>query len=423
VASRIRRTVLVALLLAGGLLAPAPPAGAGGEPQLEHLAQIDIGDRHACARTDGGRVWCWGAGQFGRLGRGSEAPSEVPVRVLQPAANTPLVGVRDLSVGGGHACVVLTNGQVRCWGGNGAGQLGNGLTTGFSTRPVVVRAMSGPGPLTGVASVSAGANHTCAVLTNGQVRCWGMGTFGQLGTGNRNPAPRPRAVRTVAGSGPLTGVASVSAGVGHTCAVLGNGEARCWGQGGDGEIGDGTTPDFAVRPRRVLNPAGTGPLVGVRAIAAAIQHSCAVLVSGQVRCWGLDLLGALGNGPGGSSTRPIVVRAPSGTGPLTGATSIAAGDYHTCVVVTGRQVRCWGENGYGSLGNDGAPTESQLPVVVTNTIGSAPFVTATSIGASADHTCARLASGKARCWGLNGDFELGNAFPADAPRPVPVLAP
>jgi alpha-tubulin suppressor-like RCC1 family protein len=112
-----------------------------------------------------------------------------------------------------------------------------------------------------------------------------------------------------------------------------------------------------------------------------------------------------------------------GIGRLTGVSRIVGGRYHTCAVVTGRQVRCWGDNASGDLGNDDANVASHLPVVTLGLAGSPRLVTVTQLGASAGHTCALVASGRARCWGSNDHFELGNQFPGPAARPVPVIAP
>jgi alpha-tubulin suppressor-like RCC1 family protein len=422
--SRSVRALLALVALATALVGLAPPAGAGGDPHLTGLAGVDIGDVHACARTTDGRVWCWGRNNTGQLGDG-DAPndSDVPVRVLGPNGTTPLTAVTGLSVNQSHSCVVLSNHQARCWGDNSAGQLGDG-TEDPREHAVVVRNPTDTGPLTGVAQISAGGNHTCAVLTNGQVRCWGSGTFGQLGNGADDEFHLPRRVLALAGTGPLTGAATVSSAGANTCVVLRNHEARCWGQNSDHELGSAFGGDFAYRPKRVLNATGTAPLANVRAIAAGGQFACASLLNGQARCWGKDSVGSLGNGPDGDQPFPRAVLDVDGVGPLTGATRIAAGQYHACAVVTGRELRCWGDNFNGDLGNNQANVSSQLPVVVLNTVGQPRLRTVTQIGLGGSHSCARLANGEARCWGGNSFRELGNHFNVPyEEHPVPVLAP
>jgi alpha-tubulin suppressor-like RCC1 family protein len=316
----------------------------------------------------------------------------------------------------------MANGQARCWGINFNGQLGDG-TQDDADHAVVVRNGAGTGPLTGVVQIVAGNNGTCAVLRSGQARCWGSSTFGQLGVGDDGQHPLPTPVLALTGSGPLTGVATLTLAESNGCAVLRNHEARCWGQNTDHELGSATDAPFSYRPRRVLNRTGTGPLRNVRNISAAAGRTCATLVDGQVRCWGADTLGGLGNGPGGNRRWPSMVLDVDGVGPLTGASRIASGRYHSCVVVTGREVRCWGDGTAGAVGDDSTGV-AQLPVVVHNTLGQPRLVTVTQIGLSEHHSCARLVSGRARCWGANGSKELGNRGTLlEETHPVPVLAP
>jgi alpha-tubulin suppressor-like RCC1 family protein len=344
--------------------------------------------------------------------------------VLGPNGTTPLTGVIGLSVNQTHSCVVLANHQARCWGSNSAGQLGDGNADDTADHAVVVENGSGTGPLTGVAQISAGSNHTCAVLTNGQVRCWGSGTFGQRGDGTDDEAHRPRRVLALSGNRPLAGVATVSAGGANTCAVLRNHQARCWGQNTANEVGSSFRGTYALRPKRVLNGTGTAAMAVVRSIATGGGFACATLLNGQARCWGSDDLGELGNGPGGDQRFPRPVLDVDGVGRLTGATRIAAGQRHACAVVAGRELRCWGDNFNGDLGNGQANTPGQLPVVVLNTLGQPRLRTVTQVGLGDTHSCARLANGEARCWGGNGFRELGNQFPSlYENHPVSVLAP
>jgi alpha-tubulin suppressor-like RCC1 family protein len=411
---------VMAVVVIAAALGPVGPAEAGGDPRLVAVTQVDIGGNHACARTDAGRVRCWGRNDDGQLGLGSMSDTPVPTLVRAPAGPGPLSGVRSVAVGSEQTCAVLTNGQARCWGANGQGQLGDGTVT-TRLRPVVVRATNGVGPLTGVVRIAMGNQHTCAVLTNGQARCWGDNVFRQLGTGNTQDSRLPKPVRTVAGLGALAGVVAIDAGESHTCAVLRTTQARCWGQAGDGQAGVPNPPQFAARPLQVRNGAGTGPLVGVRSIAVGVQHTCATLTNGQARCWGLDQLGQLGNGPAGPSLLPVKVLDVDGVGPLIGTLQAAAGRNHTCVNLATRQVRCWGDGFSGQLGN-GVTGASTLPDETLNTVASGPLVGVTQLGSGPDHTCARLTNGQARCWGTNTYSELGNRLTGTETHAVPVLA-
>jgi len=203
----------------------------------------------------------------------------------------------------------------------------------------------------GVTQVTADESHSCARLTNGQARCWGASLDGEAGDGDDVDRPNPVVVRNPNNTGPLTGVVQIEAGTYNTCAVLSNGQARCWGFNGDGQAGDGTFVDYRFLARVVKNAAGTGPLTNVSRIAAGERHTCALLTNGQVRCWGENVSGELGTGaPGAPQNLPRVVRNRLDTGPLLGVTQIDAGNSRTCARLANGEARCWGDNTNGALG-------------------------------------------------------------------------
>jgi len=165
--------------------------------------------------------------------------------VVRNVADTgPLTSVRSVTTGGYHSCAVLTNGQARCWGYGATGELGDGPPEDSNSTPVVVSKPVGSGPLTGVLFVDEGYTHTCALVTGGEVRCWGGNYEGYLGIGTTGGERlRPVRVRNATNTASFSGGAQLSVGVSHTCVRLTNGQARCWGSGGDGRLGDGNTGD------------------------------------------------------------------------------------------------------------------------------------------------------------------------------------
>ena len=249
--------------------------------------------------------------------------------------------VKQISAGDTHTCAVLTNGAAKCWGLNLNGELGNGSIMD-SVVPAPVTGLS-----SGVASITAGIRRTCAVLTSGAAKCWGYNVYGGLGNGTTIESHVPVPV-----TGLSSGVASITAGGYHTCAVLVSGAATCWGSNQDGELGNGTTTDSAI-PVPV-----TGLSSGVASITASYWHTCAVLVSGAATCWGMNLNGQLGNGTTTDSAIPVPV-----TGLSSGVASITPGGNHTCAVLVSGAAKCWGSGRGGQLGNGG--TDSTVPVTVT----------------------------------------------------------
>jgi alpha-tubulin suppressor-like RCC1 family protein len=419
-----RLTVIAVVVVAVALLGVAPAHAV--DPPLPGATQVDAGFAHSCAVAEG-KAWCWGNDADGEVGNGPSTSSHIAQRVLAVTGTGQLSSVRQVSAGQAHSCAVLGNGQARCWGANNNWQLGNGTTTP-STYPVIVLNPAGSGPLTGVRQIAAGAAHTCALLTNGQVRCWGANPGGQLGNGTLSTSPLPSSV--LGPNGVLGGVRQISTSTHHTCVALTNGTARCWGANEIGRIGDGTATDRR-RAAQVLATTGNGPLTGVRQVTAGTRHSCAVLSSGQARCWGENAFRQLGlpQSTGGRSLRPVVVRTTAAGHPaLVGARSIAAGGTSTCLILSNAQVRCFGSDGDGQLGN-GAPSTNPGPVPVLSatglydppTPGNLTGITHVSVGSA--HACARRNDGRALCWGSNEFSEGGSgAGTNDALRPTSVLA-
>lgn len=271
------------------------------------------------------------------------ATSTASAEESSPGPEAVLTGVTAAGVGDHHTCARLSNGQLRCWGLNDwYGQLGDGTTT-RRTKPAVVVNSGGSGPLTSMTGVAAGYSHTCGTTTNQRVLCWGHNSKGQLGIGNTTSHLRPTEVRNPANNGPLTGIVQVAVGYLYTCALHTNGQAYCWGENDHGRLGNGGTSDRSL-PVQVLNGSGSGPLTGISRIRVGYSHTCALLTNQEVRCWGWNAFGQLGDGTGTDRTRPRTVMNSAGTSRLTGVTALTLGDDHTCVRLANGQARCWGHN-------------------------------------------------------------------------------
>jgi alpha-tubulin suppressor-like RCC1 family protein len=358
---------------------------------------ITAGYRHTCAVLGDGTARCWGDNTYGQLGDGTNTERHTPVPVCAVSATAPCTAANDIlagavaiSAGYYHTCAVLSDGTARCWGDNAYGQLGDDAAEFVSTTPVAVSGLSD------AVAVAAGHGHTCALLSNGTAMCWGDNIYGQLGDGTAERSDTPVAV-----SG-LTNAVAISAGYYHTCAVLSDGTARCWGLNNRGQLGDGTTKDSDT-------PVAVSGLSNAVVISAGDWHTCALLSNGTARCWGDNTDGQLGDGTAGThSTTPVAV---SG---LSNVVAISAGWERTCAVLSDGTARCWGRNDYGQLGDGTSGTNRLTPVTVSG-LGNA-----VAISAGWYQTCALLGNGTARCWGSNAFGQLGDGTTTDHDTPVTV---
>jgi alpha-tubulin suppressor-like RCC1 family protein len=282
---------------------------------------------------------------------------------------------------------------------------------------------SQPG-LAAAGRIAAGGDHTCAILSDGSVRCWGYGASGQLGYGNTNSVgdnETPASVGPV-NLGPGHTATAIAAGDSHTCAILNDGSVRCWGFGGDGRLGYGTTNNLGDRPATTpgkLLAVNLGAGHTAKSITAGGSHTCAVLDDGSVRCWGFGGDGRLGLATTQNVTDPSSV-GPIDLGAGRTARAVSAGEDHTCALLDDGSVLCWGFGGAGAKLGDGRLGYGNTENVGDNeTPGSVGPVnlgsgrTAVAISAGGAHTCAILDDGTVKCWGSGISGQLGYGNPDD----------
>jgi len=356
-------------------------------PTITGATAIALGSNHTCALSGAGRMRCWGANFLGQLGDGTLTSRPTPMNVSGFAS-----GVAAISAGNGHTCALTTLGSVSCWGGNFSGQLGNPDSTARTT-PTAVAGLS-----SGVAEISLGSNFSCARATDATVRCWGSNGVGALGDGEFAARLTPR---DVVGLGSAS---TVGLGEAHSCAVGSAGVLQCWGRNRSGELGNGNTLSL-IAPAPVSSVA-----TSVVAVDAGYESSCALTAAGAVLCWGNNEWGQLGDG----TTTDRSVAAPV-TGLGAGVTAIAAGRFHYCVIVAGA-VKCWGRNVRGQLGDGNFAAFSAVPV---DTLDLPPGTV--RIAAGSEHTCAVTAAGAAKCWGYNQFGQLGTGDGANLAEPGDVV--
>jgi len=343
---------------------------------------------HTCALVSNGRVRCWGDNTYGQLGTGSTISSSTPVEV------TGITDAMQLTVGSSYSCVLLRDRTVRCWGFNWYGQLGTEGSVDrnyFSTVPVAVTGLSE------VMQISAGGSHTCALLLDQSIRCWGYNYGGMLGNGSTRDSRVPV---------PVTGIStalSVSSAGNHTCALLDDSTVKCWGDNQVGQLGHiGLTYWYSPEPVDVSG------LSGVLSLSSGGGHSCAILADRSLQCWGSNSAGQLGQGYWGLySFNPVTVNG------LTDVRSVDVGYEQSCVVLGTGAAKCWGINNSGQMG-DGTSDRATLPVAVKLPLG----VSTISVGYL--HTCALSTAAPVKCWGGNEFGQLGNGSMNTSTTPISV---
>ena len=398
------------------------------DPAPCEVVDVAAGGRHTCAVLDTGTVRCWGDAVYGATGYGSTddvGDDEVPAVLGDVDVGGIVV---QLAARHNHTCALLDAGTVRCWGEGIWGMLGyaSADTVGDDESP----ASQGDVDLGGVAvQVVAGYEHSCALLDDGAVRCWGRGSFGRLGYGNGTTVGDNETPAS-AGAVPIGGVvAQLSAGAFHSCALLETGAVRCWGKGSFGRLGYGNEAD--IGDNETPASAGDVDLGGVAVeVAAGGNHTCAILQGGAVRCWGSGQHGSLGSGNSGDigdDETPASVDVVDLGGV---AVALSTSGFHTCVLLDTGAVRCWGHGSWGQLGYGNTQTigDGETPASAGDVDLGAPAV---ALSAGGEHTCAILETGALLCWGSGNQGRLGygntnNLGDTETPAsagPVPVAYP
>ena len=442
----------LALLLTITVIAALPGAAAAeqaNQPGSPAAGQTTTGRYHSCAINDG-QVRCWGYGGSGQLGYGNTqtiGDNEVP----KAAGPVDLGDGRTaiaISAGDVHTCALLDNSTVRCWGFGANGRLGYGntQTIGDNEAPGSVGPVNLGAGRTAKA-LSAGDGHTCAILDNDLIRCWGYGFDGRLGYNtvidptdggalNIGDNETPAAMGPI-DFGALDTAKAVSAGNAHTCAILTDDTLRCWGFAGAGRLGYGEqaclpiggggvcpvdvgrgcwqinnvcTQDPAAPSTYNMGPVNIGAGRTAKAVAAGQFHTCVVMDDNNVRCWGTGGSGRLGYGNENTvgDAQPPASAGPVNLGAGRSAKAITAGGAHSCAILDNDAVRCWGSAGFGQLGYgsfENVGLTSVPGAVAPVNLGAGR--TARAITAAEYHTCARLDDGSVRCWGRALHGRLG----------------
>ncbi|MFN9003244.1 MAG: RCC1 domain-containing protein, partial [Alphaproteobacteria bacterium] len=366
------------------------------------------GTNASCSLTNGacppvaGNAHACGFNWFGGFGNGTTTSSATPTPVTLPAGVTSFT---SLAAGGYGSCGIGNNGRAYCWGHNGHGQLGNGTTTD-STTPTQVTLPAG---VTSFTSITSGDFHTCGIGNNGLAYCWGLNNYGQLGDGTTTNRTTPTPVTLPAGVTSFTSIVGVGR---HTCGIGNNGRVYCWGFNNYGQLGDGTTTDRAT-PTLVPLPDG---VISFTFVGGGTSHSCGIGNNGRAYCWGFGGYGQLGDGTTTNRTTPgPTVITPEG--PIS-FTSIAGGLQFTCGIGINGRAYCWGDGSWGQLGN--GTTSSSIALLVTLPAGVTSFA---SITTGSRHACGIGNNGRAYCWGRADYGQLCDGFVSVGTTPTQVILP
>ena len=358
---------------------------------------LATGNTHTCGLTESDGAQCWGRNGFGELGNGLTLTANgVAATKSTPYPVSAPVPFHVITAGAFHSCGLTdpgsegAGGDVFCWGSNHNQKVGPGDPLTPVPIPTAV-----PG-VPKLSSLVSGSLHNCGLSPSGQAYCWGANTLGQLGIGTISEGENVKPVATT------VTFRTLAAGGYHTCGIeAGTNTVYCWGNNHRGQAGSSVGTDPVTTPMAI-----NGGFSFVE-VATGWYHTCGVTTEEQLLCWGNNDLGQLGWGAPDQQWN----HTPAPVVAVSGFTSVTAGQYHTCGIA-GTSTYCWGQGYYGALG-DGGNLPRYYPVLV---LGDHGFQ---AVRAGTNHTCGLTADGTAYCWGYNGDFQLGDG--TDDSRNVPTM--
>jgi alpha-tubulin suppressor-like RCC1 family protein len=422
-------TIASVLMLFCVSIVHADVGGGSTSVSRERIGYLSAGDTHTCVVLVDNSVKCFGLGNEGQLG--NESTSNIGDGIGASVASSSAISLglgrsaRAIATGTSHTCALLDNMTVKCWGYGAVGAIGSGST---ASRGDNSGEMGEALPAVDLGSgrtatmIAVGSNHSCALLDNATVKCWGRSASGQLGyndtitrgdssgeMGNALPAISFAAGRTAT---------AIAAGANHTCALLDNARVVCWGNNEYGQLGQGNMDNIGDGIGQTVAATSTIDLGTGRtaiAISAGDLHTCALLDNAAVKCWGASANGRLGTGDtldiGDESNEIGEALLPISLGTGVSAVAISAGGAHTCVLLNTSAVKCFGNGtdgrlGYGNQNNLGDGPSEMGDALATVNLGTGRTVLAVSAGLA--HTCAMLDDATVKCWGNGGSGRRGS---------------
>jgi alpha-tubulin suppressor-like RCC1 family protein len=370
------------------------------------MIEVVSGANHTCAILTNGTVKCWGLNSSGQLGKDStanlgDASGEMAaLSAITLGTNKTAVSI---TAGGSHTCALLNDATVKCWGLNSSGQLGQdrSVTLGDTSSEMVTLSAITLGTNKTAVSITAGTNHSCALLNDATVKCWGLNSSGQLGkdsTANLGDGSGEMANITAINLGTNKTAVSVTAGGSHTCALLNDATVKCWGLNSSGQLGKDSTANLGDGSGEMANitAINLGTNKTAVSITAGTNHSCALLNDATVKCWGSNIFGSLGQDSVvdiGKSSGQMSALAVVNVGTNKTAILISAGGYHSCVVLNDGNSKCWGLNGSGQLGQNKVSNvgDAASEMAALNVLAIVPPGPARSISVTAGYLNIKIA--------------------------------
>lgn len=324
---------------------------------------------HTCVAITPSNVKCWGYNDSGQLGNGQK--SDIPVHSAVSVLD--INDVQKIVAGGSGTCALLNDSSVECWG------------YAYPVSRDSYRYYTSPTHifnLTGVKDISIGISHICVLMNDNTVRCWGNNEEGEVGDGTYDYKTEPTIVQNL--SNPI----SITSGYMHTCALLNDKTVKCWGDNTVGQLGNDTANSSNV-PVQIQN------LSDVKSISAGGWHTCALLNNGAVKCWGFNNAGQLGDGTTNNKSTPVLVKGLENDKII----KIIAGGFRSCALLDNETVKCWGE-GYSK---NGITVDFAFQAELVQNLSGVK-----DVAVGMQHTCALLKDSTVRCWGLNSYGQIGD---------------
>ncbi len=350
------------------------------------LNQLVSGENNSCGITKSGQLRCWGANGSGQIGKGSASSNECTPFNVDVSTN-----YIQLSKGTNHTCGITNAGVLKCWGANDNGQLGDGTKVSKAS-PVTIDS----GVNYSQVVLSKNSNYSCAITTNGVLKCWGLNSSGQLGDGTLLDKSIPIVVD------PNTTYTKISLSYDYICGITSAGNLKCWGSNSLSKIGDGTTTN-------VINPKLIDEGVTYQKIITGNLSTYGITSDGVLKGWGYQHSG-LGTGDNGSKLPTVIDAGVKYSQVITSFNS-----NHSCAITNSGVLKCWGRNDYGQLGTGNTVSQNKPQVIDSGVNYLKVFI-------RGDLTCGITTDNSLKCWGRNDNGELGDGGdPSFMMRPLNIM--